>query len=62
MIAKLKETKGNVLVVGHSNTIPDIIKALGVSDSIAIDDNDYDNLFVVSLGTGSATLLRLHYD
>ncbi len=60
LVEKLKETKGNVLVVGHSNTLPDIIKALGVSDSITIADNDYDDLFVISIGAPSK-LLHLHY-
>ncbi len=28
--SKLKAAKGNALVVGHSNTVPDVIKGLGV--------------------------------
>src|SRR5437868_10534626 len=40
----------NALVVGHSNTIPDLIRELGISEQINIADNDYDNLFVVVLG------------
>jgi broad specificity phosphatase PhoE len=62
LIAKLKATKGNALVVGHSNTLPGIMQALGVTDAITIGDNDYDNLFVVSTGAPPPKLLRLHYD
>ena len=47
LVSKLRASSGNVLVVGHSNTIPDLIKALGITTPIAIEDNDYDNLFVV---------------
>ena len=62
LIAKLKATKGNVLVVGHSNTLPDIVKALGVSDSIKIGETDYNDLFVVTTETTPPKFLRLHYD
>lgn len=58
---RLREVhSGNVLVVGHGNTIPDLIKALGIATAIDIGENDYDNLFVISLGE-NPRLLRLHY-
>jgi broad specificity phosphatase PhoE len=60
LIAKLRSSTGNTLVVGHSNTLPDIIKALGVSTPISIADSEYDNLFVVSAGS-PARLIHLHY-
>jgi broad specificity phosphatase PhoE len=60
LIGKLKASSGNVLVVGHSNTVPDIIKALGVGEPVAISDDQFDNLFVVIRGAKPA-LLRLHY-
>jgi broad specificity phosphatase PhoE len=60
-IAKtIRGQKGNVLVVGHSNTVPDIIKALGVETPVTIADGDFDNLFIVTLGT-KPTMLQLHY-
>jgi broad specificity phosphatase PhoE len=60
LIAKLRALNSNSLVVGHGNTIPDLIKALGISEPINIGDNDYDNLFVVVLAE-RPQLLRLHY-
>ena len=48
---QLKASKGNVLVVGHSNTVPDVIKDLGVTTPVTIDDTEFDNLFLVSMGT-----------
>ena len=60
LIDKVKASDGNVLVVGHSNTVPEIIKSLGVSEPVAIPDDQFDNLFVVIRGA-RPTLLRLHY-
>ena len=60
LIAKLRASTGNTLVVGHGDTIPALIKALGISDPINIAENDYDNLFVVVLDE-KPHLIRLHY-
>src|SRR6266568_991754 len=49
LMAKLRALNGNSLVVGHGNTIPDLIKALGISEPINIAESDYDNLFAVVL-------------
>ena len=51
-----------VLVVGHSNTVPELLKAFGCAESVSIAADEYDNLFVVvPKGTGPATLVRLRY-
>ena len=51
----------NVLVCGHSNTVPALLAELGVAESITIDDSDYDNLFIVTLRAGEeADLLHMH--
>jgi broad specificity phosphatase PhoE len=60
LISKLKKTRGNALVVGHSNTLPEIIRALGIAAPITIGDADYDNLFVCVPGT-PPQLIHLHY-
>ena len=60
LIAKLRAWTGNALVVGHGDTIPALIKALGISDPINIGENDYDNLFAVVLDQ-KPHLIRLHY-
>jgi phosphohistidine phosphatase SixA len=54
---------GVVLVVGHSNTVPGVIEALGVvGPAPAIGEREFDNLFVVTLGEpAGATLLTLRY-
>jgi broad specificity phosphatase PhoE len=60
LAAKLRTTNGNILVVGHGNTIPDLLEALGISAPIDIGENDYDELFVVVLD-GTPRFIRLHY-
>ncbi len=60
LVAKLKSVEGNALVIGHSNTIPEMLQSLGARDSITIEDADYDNLFVVTLAS-PARVIRLHF-
>jgi 2,3-bisphosphoglycerate-dependent phosphoglycerate mutase len=51
-----------VLVIGHSDTVPDIIKRLGAGSIPVIDDAEFDNLFVVKVfSPNRATLTRLKY-
>ena len=58
LIAKIKSHPNDVvLVVGHSNTLPTILKAL-VGVDVAIADNEYDNLFVVVPAMGTMTRIR----
>lgn len=62
LVVQLKKAQAPVLVVGHANTIPDLIKGLGVTEVVTIGDNDYDNIFIVVRGaSGKATLIRLKY-
>lgn len=60
LIQQLAASKGNVLVVGHSNSVPDVIKGLGVTAAVTIGDDEFDNMFLVSRGP-TPSLLRLHY-
>jgi phosphohistidine phosphatase SixA len=62
LVAQIRGAAGNVLVVGHSNTVPELLKQLGVTQPISIGDSEYDNLFVVVRpATGEPTLVRLRY-
>jgi len=60
LVQKLKTAKGAVLVVGHSNTVPEVMTALGVKPAITIADDEFDNLFIVTTGA-QPRLVRLHY-
>jgi len=51
-----------VLVAGHSNTVPAIINALGGGSLSDIPDNEYDNLYVVTIYKfGKAQVVKLKY-
>jgi broad specificity phosphatase PhoE len=60
LISKLRQLKGNALVVAHGDTIPDIAKALGIETPIQIPDADYNELLVVTLGD-KPDFLRLRF-
>ena len=58
LVDKIKaRASDTVFVVGHSNTVPQIIKALGGPD-VTIGDNEYSNLFIWVPATGTLTRLR----
>ena len=48
-IGQLKKLKKNTLVVGHSNTVDDIVNALSGQTFVRADlqDNEYDRLFII---------------
>jgi phosphohistidine phosphatase SixA len=50
-----------VLVVGHSNTVPAIIAALGGPDIGVISDDEYADFFVLHLAGDRARLVRSRY-
>jgi phosphohistidine phosphatase SixA len=51
-----------VLVVGHSNSVPAIVHALGITGAVAIPDWEYDDMFVVKTdAAGKPTLVRSRY-
>lgn len=61
MIRKQHSGK-SVLIAGHSNTVPAILRHFGVGKGIKLTEKDYDNLFVVRVGDdGKAKLMHLHY-
>ncbi|MFC5410478.1 SixA phosphatase family protein [Larkinella bovis] len=51
VVEQIHRAKGkNILVVGHSNTILDIVKGLGGQPGrTQIESGDFDNLFIVTL-------------
>jgi hypothetical protein len=59
----LAKNRGKVvLVVGHSNTVPAILRGLGVTDVADIPDTEYDNLFIVTVPeTGPARAVRAKF-
>jgi len=53
---------GTVLIVGHSNTVPELLTALGYKTPVQIAASEYDNLFIVSPRQDSPpVVLRLKF-
>lgn len=59
LVAALKSAHSDdvVLLVGHSNTVPAIVKAFGGPEFTMAED-EYDSLFVVVPATGTMTRIR----
>jgi broad specificity phosphatase PhoE len=56
------DASGVVLVVGHQNTVPAILEALGHTEKVEIADKQFDDLFVVvPKKDGAPTVVRLKY-
>ncbi|HEU4627396.1 MAG TPA: phosphoglycerate mutase family protein [Steroidobacteraceae bacterium] len=53
---------GRALIVGHSNTVPELVRLLSGQTVPAIGDDEYDNIYIVTVPTfGKANVLRLKY-
>ena len=63
LVTVLKNSKGNSLVVGHSNTVDDIANKLAGKIYVNGDlkDNEYDNLFIVRFRGKKASFERRKY-
>jgi broad specificity phosphatase PhoE len=59
--AVVRATPGRHLVVGHSNTTPELVRALGGDPGELIPDWEYDRLYVVVIGPGGTTAMQLRY-
>jgi broad specificity phosphatase PhoE len=53
-----KHAGQTVLVIGHSNTVPMVIAALGAKEPAPICDASYDNLYVVTIRDGKANVVH----
>jgi broad specificity phosphatase PhoE len=57
-----KQRGGVVFIAGHNNTVPAAIAALGGPTYSIIPENEYDNLFIVTIyRLGGAKVLKLKY-
>jgi len=53
---------GNILVVGHSDTLPFVLARIKAGTVAPIADNEYDRMFITTVIEGSATQAStLHY-
>ena len=60
LVDRVKAAAGAVLVVGHSNTIPEALKRLAPAHEVTIPETEFDNLFIVDqANTAEPTFIRL---
>ena len=61
MVAKVKALKGGaVLVVGHSNTVPALVRMFGGAPGTDIADDEYDRVYQLHIGAdGKITTVLL---
>nr|WP_324957338.1 phosphoglycerate mutase family protein [Oligoflexus sp.]HYX36062.1 phosphoglycerate mutase family protein [Oligoflexus sp.] len=55
------KSSSSALVVGHSNTVADLVKALGVPVKWQLADNEFDRLVIVTLSKPTAVVSILRY-
>ena len=56
-----KHSGQGVVVCGHSNTVGEIIQALGHDELIQLTESDYGDLFIITITDGNATLVRTRF-
>lgn len=62
-IASMKAIRKNILIVGHSNTVDDIVNGIGGNKYVPGDlpDSAYSNLFKLKVRNGRVSYLRLNF-
>jgi 2,3-bisphosphoglycerate-dependent phosphoglycerate mutase len=51
-----------IFIAGHNNTVPEIVAALGGPTFPVIPENEFDNLYIVTVyRTGKAKMVKLRY-
>jgi phosphohistidine phosphatase SixA len=61
LVAQVKATSGATLVVGHSNTVPELVRQFGGQPGSDIGDEEFDRLYQLIIGSdGKVTTVLLH--
>ena len=59
LVQRVVEQRGNVLIVGHSNTVPEIVGQLSGKAQPPMDESRYGDLFVIDLATREVSAERI---
>ena len=59
LAAKVAKDKKAVLIVGHSNTVPDLVAKVGGKQPGPLSDTDYGTVFVVRAGSPDVEQIQL---
>lgn len=58
---RLRSTPGRHLILGHSNTTPQLVEALGGDPGTPIEEMEYDRLYVVTLTDRGVSTVLLRF-
>lgn len=58
LVSSIQKKTGTVLIVWEHKAVQDILKALGVKNPPAWDDNDFDSMLTITFPQGIATLSK----
>lgn len=53
--------KARILIVGHSDTVPELLALMGDTTPVEIAKAEYDNLFIIVPGGAKPLVFRLRY-
>lgn len=56
---KVAKMKGAALIVGHSNTVPELVAKVGGKQPAPLADSDYGTVFVVRAGSSDVEQIQL---
>ncbi|WP_426177448.1 histidine phosphatase family protein [Massilia sp. TWR1-2-2] len=59
LVEKVKAQSGVVLVVGHSNTVPELVRLFGGAPGADIADNEFDRMYQLIVGPNGAVITVL---
>lgn len=59
LVARVRATAGSVLIVGHSNTVPDIVEGLGGTRPGDLGETSYGEVWRVARPSGATTVRRI---
>jgi broad specificity phosphatase PhoE len=59
LVTAVRAVTGNVLIVGHSNTVPDLVAAFGGAKPAPLTEQDYGTIYQVTPGSAEVRLLQV---
>ncbi len=59
LVTAVGKISGAVLVVGHSNTVPDLVARFGGKQPVSLTEQDYGTVFVVTHDDGNVSQIKV---